>query len=99
MPGLLFADKSASAAQEVPTQKTVPALKIVPASPTHVLAISLTGELLLFDAKADSFKLLDRITLLKDEKGCYSHPALVGHNLFLRGDDSVYSIDLRAAKD
>ena len=52
------------------------------------------GELVLVDAKADSFKLLGRLTVFPDENGVYAHPALAGKKLFLRSSSSVVCLEL-----
>jgi outer membrane protein assembly factor BamB len=65
------------------------------ASPTRVLATTLRGELVLFDAKADKFAPLARLQLFEDEEGLYSHPALVGTRLYVRGSKSVVCLELK----
>ncbi len=64
------------------------------ATDDRLLVTSSEGELLLIDAKSDRFKLLARLPVLKDEKGVYSHPALVGRRLYLRGNASVVCVEL-----
>lgn len=65
------------------------------ASEERVLAISQEGELLLFDANADRFKLLSRLSVFKEEKGVYSHPALLGTRLYLRGNAALICLELK----
>lgn len=65
------------------------------ANPTRVLATTLRGELVLFDAKADKFAPLARLQLFEDEEGLYSHPALVGTRLYVRGSKSVVCLELK----
>ncbi len=64
------------------------------ASQDRVLAVTLAGELVLFDAKADSFRALGRAKLLEDESGCYSHPAFVGTRMYLRADSELLCVEL-----
>lgn len=63
----------------------------------RVLAITLRGELILFDAAADKFTPLARVKLLDDEAGLYSHPAVVGRTMFVRGSARIVRYDLDAA--
>ena len=53
----------------------------------RVLAATVRGELLLLGAKGDRFELISRLQVFDGEM--YSHPALVGNRLYLRGADSV----------
>lgn len=64
------------------------------ASADRALVTTLTGELILLDAKGDKYRELGRLAVLKDEKGCLSHPALVGKRLYLRGNASLYAVEL-----
>lgn len=64
------------------------------ASSNRVFASSGEGELLLFDAKADEFKLLGRLQIFEGEGGLLSHPALVGSRLYLRGSNEIVCLDL-----
>ncbi len=64
------------------------------ASPDRLLVTTLNGELLLIDALADELKILDRVQLIPDEEGLYSHPALVGNRLYLRGSSEVLCLPL-----
>jgi outer membrane protein assembly factor BamB len=64
------------------------------ASDERLLVTTLQGELLLIDAKSDKFKIIDRLKILEDERGVYSHPALVGNRLYLRGNLAVVCVDL-----
>lgn len=59
----------------------------------RVLLFTAIGELILLDARADEFRPLARYSIL-DESGIYSHPALVGARLFVRGVDSIVCLDL-----
>ena len=53
----------------------------------RVLAATVRGELLLLDANGDRFELISRLQVVDGDM--YSHPALVGNRLYLRGPDSV----------
>ncbi|MFO0877831.1 MAG: PQQ-binding-like beta-propeller repeat protein [Gemmataceae bacterium] len=64
------------------------------ASDTRVLAITMTGELMLFDAQADEFRLLGKLPVFADENGMYAHAALVGRRLYLRGERELVCLDL-----
>jgi hypothetical protein len=64
------------------------------ATPERVLLFTQGGELILFDATADKFKQISRVKVLEDETGVYSHPALVGKRLYLRGSGEVICLDL-----
>jgi outer membrane protein assembly factor BamB len=67
------------------------------ASGERVLIVARTGELILLDAAADEYTELGRLRALgKDEKGVYSHPALVGTRVYVRGSSSVVCLDLGA---
>jgi outer membrane protein assembly factor BamB len=64
------------------------------ASADRVLAITLAGELILFDPAADAFKPISRVKLLEDESGIHSHPAFVGTRMYLRGDAELLCVEL-----
>jgi outer membrane protein assembly factor BamB len=53
------------------------------------LAFTLEGWLVLFETKADELRERGRVHLLPEEKGLYSHPALVGTRLTLRGSTTI----------
>lgn len=59
-----------------------------------LLITTQNGQLLLVDAKADSFQLLGRLTLFPDENGIYAHPALVGTKLYLRSSTHAVCLEL-----
>ncbi len=65
------------------------------ASDDRLLVTSLDGELLLVDAKADKLKVLGRMKLFEDERGVYSHPAIVGTRLYVRGNSAVVCVELK----
>ncbi len=52
------------------------------------------GELLLFDTRASDGAPLARLQLFEGEAGVYSHPALVGERLYVRGSAEICRIDL-----
>jgi outer membrane protein assembly factor BamB/ABC-type phosphate/phosphonate transport system substrate-binding protein len=60
----------------------------------RVLIITLGGELILLDAKADTCSIISRMRLFDDDVEVYSHPALVGQRLYARGGSSVVCVDL-----
>lgn len=62
----------------------------------RVLVITLSGELILLDAKADDCAVLSRLRIFADEVEVYPHPALIGSRLYLRGGTSVMCLDLAA---
>jgi hypothetical protein len=50
----------------------------------------------LVDARSDEYRLIDRCQLFHDDTGVYSHPALVGTRLYVRGSESVCCVELAA---
>lgn len=64
------------------------------ASAERVLALTQAGELLLLDAKSDDLVILSRLMLFEESVSIYSHPALVGQQLFVRGPQHLFCIDL-----
>jgi outer membrane protein assembly factor BamB len=60
----------------------------------RVLVITLGGELILLDGKADTWAVISRLRLFDDDVEVYSHPALVGTRLYARGGSSVVCVDL-----
>ena len=60
----------------------------------RVLLLSKHGELLLVDAAADTYRLISRLSAFDDDPGVYSHPALIGKRLYLRGSDEIICLDL-----
>ena len=61
----------------------------------RVLVVTMRGELLLLDAKSERCSILSRLKLFSDDGDVYSHPALVGTRLFVRGGASVVCVDLQ----
>jgi outer membrane protein assembly factor BamB len=60
----------------------------------RVLAITLGGELILLDGRADECAIISRLRVFDDDVEVYSHPALVGTRLYVRGGSSVVCVDL-----
>jgi outer membrane protein assembly factor BamB len=67
------------------------------ASPNRVLALTQAGELLILDGQADKLVVLSRLPLFDESVSLYTHPALVGNRLFVRGPQYLFCIDLDAA--
>ena len=65
------------------------------ATQNRLLVLALDGTLLLFDTEADEPSIVGRSKLFEKERGCYSHPALVGHRLYVRGSEEIIAIDLK----
>jgi len=66
------------------------------ASDDRLLVTSISGELLLIDAKSDRLRILSESRVFEDDHGVYSHPALVGSRLYLRGSAEIVCLDLLA---
>jgi len=64
------------------------------ASSDRVLATSLKGRLILANAASDRFEKLSELQLFEEEGGLYSHPALVGQRLYIRGSSQLICLDL-----
>jgi outer membrane protein assembly factor BamB/ABC-type phosphate/phosphonate transport system substrate-binding protein len=62
----------------------------------RVLVVTVGGELILLDATADASTIVSRVRVFQDDVEVYSHPALVGTRLYIRGGASVMCIDLGA---
>lgn len=64
----------------------------------RLLILGHGGELLLIDATAESFKVIDRQFLFSDESTreaeLYSHPAVVGTKLYVRGENALAAFEL-----
>jgi ABC-type phosphate/phosphonate transport system substrate-binding protein len=60
----------------------------------RVLVITLGGELILLDGRADTCAIISRLRIFEDDVEVYSHPALVGTRLYARGGSSVVCMDL-----
>jgi outer membrane protein assembly factor BamB len=60
----------------------------------RVLVVTMGGELILLDATANAEPVVSRLRVFEEDVEVYSHPALVGPRLFIRGGSSVMCIDL-----
>ena len=61
----------------------------------RVLVVTVHGELILLDAQAaDASAIISRLRVFEDDVEVYSHPALVGTRLYIRGGSNVVCIDL-----
>jgi outer membrane protein assembly factor BamB len=60
----------------------------------RVLVVTLGGELILLDGRADTCAIISRLRMFEDDVEVYSHPALVGTRLYARGGSSVVCLDL-----
>ncbi len=67
-------------------------------SPERVLVTTLKGRLLLFSTDASQFSKLSDVQLIEDEAGLYSHPAIVGQRLYVRGSNSLVCLNLEGSK-
>ena len=65
------------------------------ASPERLLITTQRGELLLVDAQAEAYRVLSRLSVFADEQGVYSHPALLGSRLYIRGSSEIGCLDLQ----
>jgi outer membrane protein assembly factor BamB len=64
------------------------------ASEERVLAITFSGELILFDAKSDSSKEVNRLKIIDDADAIYAHPAIIGTRIYLRGENELLCVEL-----
>jgi outer membrane protein assembly factor BamB len=64
------------------------------ASPDRVLVVGLNGELVLLSATDSKLRILGRSQIFADDHGVYSHPALVGNHLYIRGSTEIVCVDL-----
>lgn len=65
------------------------------ASAERLLIVSLAGDVLLVDARADDYRELGRWQLFGDDQAGYAHPALVGTRLYLRGNAAIICVELK----
>jgi outer membrane protein assembly factor BamB len=59
------------------------------ASSDKVLITGIHGEALLIDALADTYKLISQAQLIEEDSGVFSHPAIVGNRLYIRGSSDI----------
>jgi outer membrane protein assembly factor BamB/ABC-type phosphate/phosphonate transport system substrate-binding protein len=64
------------------------------ADDARVLVVTLGGELWLLDARATECRTLSRVRVFEDDVEVYSHAALAGSRLYLRGGERVVCLDL-----
>jgi len=64
------------------------------ASPERVLAIYVKGKLTLVDARSPQLRKLSELQLLDGEEGLYSHAAIVGSRLYVRGSKQLLCVEL-----
>jgi outer membrane protein assembly factor BamB len=61
----------------------------------RLLVTGASGELLLIDATADPCRIIARLRVFDyGDAELYSHPAIVGQHLFMRGADEIVCLDL-----
>jgi outer membrane protein assembly factor BamB len=65
------------------------------ASSNKLLALSLRGKLVLLKATENQFEILSELQLIDGEEGLYSHPALAGDRIYVRGSKSLVCLDLK----
>lgn len=63
------------------------------ASDVRLLVIA-DGEILLLDATASTPEILSRVKVFEEKVRPYSHPALVGSRLYIRGENRLKCLDL-----
>jgi outer membrane protein assembly factor BamB len=64
------------------------------ASKERVLIVTMTGELILLDARAEDCRILSRQRVFGEDVEIYSHPAMAGNRLFLRGRNTLACLEL-----
>jgi outer membrane protein assembly factor BamB len=64
------------------------------ASPTRVLVTSQHSDVILVDAQAEKYEEKGRWKFWPNEAGLYSHPAIAGEHLYIRGSRELLCIDL-----
>jgi len=64
------------------------------ASEDRVLIVTLNGTLILLAAGGDRCQILSRVRVFEDDVEIYSHPALVGSRLYIRGGSTVACVEL-----
>ncbi len=60
----------------------------------RVLVMTHGGELILLDGRTDVCTIISRLRVFEEDAEVYSHPALVGTRLYVRGGSSVVCVDL-----
>ncbi len=64
------------------------------ASQDRILITNEKSELILLDATADKFTPLSRLKIFENDSGVFSHPAIVGSRLYVRGSDQIVCLSL-----
>jgi len=64
------------------------------ASPQRLLITTLKGQLILANIRGEKFEKISELQLLEEDAGLYSHPALVGNRVLVRGSKSLVCLDL-----
>ena len=67
------------------------------ASEDRLLAIGIHGDVLLIDATADKFQTISTGSVVEDESGLFSHPAIVGDRMYVRTSTDLRCISLKTA--
>lgn len=60
----------------------------------RVLVVTMSGELILLDARAETDPIISRLRVFDADVDVYSHPALVGSRLYIRGGYRVLCLEL-----
>jgi outer membrane protein assembly factor BamB len=63
----------------------------------RVLIVTMGGELILLDATTNASAIVSRLRVFEEDVEVYSHPALVGTRLYIRGGAGVMCIELGAS--
>ncbi len=58
-----------------------------------LLIVSRGGKLVLVDATGDGYRPLGRTRVFTEERGLYSHPAMVGRRLYIRGSERIVCLE------
>lgn len=70
-------------------------------SDDRLLVVGRGGQLLLVDVQADTYRVVSQLDVFQDKQSeevtIYSHPAIVGQRLYLRGEKSLVCLDLKAS--
>ena len=69
------------------------------ASPERLLITTLKGQLILIDVAGDKYTQRGELQLFDDEAGLFSHPAVVGRRLYVRGSNQLICLNLDGKRD
>jgi outer membrane protein assembly factor BamB len=64
------------------------------ASDKRLLVTNVRAEIVLVDVTGNAYRECGRRTLVQEEAGLYSHPAIVGDRLYVRASDALYCVGL-----